>query len=230
MAESWNSPEKFNSEALQWDDNPRRRALALKVATAIITAVEPLKTMHALEFGCGTGLVTLEIAPLVGSLRAIDTSREMLGVLQEKIRHAGISNIETACLDLSSPLHRGEPEEKFDLIYSNMTLHHIADTAGFLNRLSTILLSGGILAIADLDQEDGLFHDDPEEQVHHGFERTALAELLQSADFEEISFKTAFVMEKLNREGKNAAYPIFLVTAKKSATDSTITPKTGTPS
>ena len=230
MAESWNSPEKFNREALQWDDNPRRRALALKVANAIITAVEPKKTMHALEFGCGTGLVTLEISPLVGSLLAIDTSKEMLGVLQEKIRSAAISNIKPACLDLFLPLQQGEPETKFDLIYSSMTLHHIADTARFLNRLSTLLLSGSILAIADLDQEDGLFHDDPEEQVHHGFERTALAERLQSAGFEAISFTTAFVMEKLNREGKNASYPIFLVTAKKSATDRTITPKTGTPS
>ena len=56
MADTWNSADKFNREALQWDENPQRRAVALVVAQAIIAAVKPKKTMHALEFGCGTGL------------------------------------------------------------------------------------------------------------------------------------------------------------------------------
>ena len=63
MAEKWNSPDKFNREASQWDENPQRRAVALEVAKAIIAATTPKLTMHALEFGCGTGLVTMEIAP-----------------------------------------------------------------------------------------------------------------------------------------------------------------------
>lgn len=215
MHDSWNSPDKFNREALQWDENPRRSALALAVSKAIIASASPNKTTRALEFGCGTGLVTMEIASLAGSIVAIDTSREMLAVFHEKIRTSGITNIETREIDLLSPLQNGLQQESFDLIYSSMTLHHISDTAGFLNRISNILAPGGMIAIADLDKEDGLFHDDPLEKVHHGFEREELAAMLEAAGLQKTMFQTAYQFEKENREGKRVVYPVFLVTAIK---------------
>ena len=171
--------------------------------------------MHTLEFGCGTGLLTMEIAPLVKMLSAIDTSREMLAVLKEKIRTSGIENIEASSTNLSSPGENALHNRSFELIYSSMTLHHIDDTAGFLNRLSTLLSPGGTLALADLDLEDGLFHDDPLEKVHHGFDRSELAALLHGADLEVRSFETIYTFNKKNRAGITAAYPVFLVTATK---------------
>jgi ubiquinone/menaquinone biosynthesis C-methylase UbiE len=215
MADTWNSSEKFNREALQWDENPQRRAIAHSVAKGIIAATKPNKTMHALEFGCGTGLVTMEIAPLVKTLLGVDTSREMLSVLQEKIKTSGISNIETTCSDLSSPSDTVEPDKTFDLIYSSMTLHHIDDTAGFIKRVSTLLCPGGIVAMADLDQEDGLFHDDPLEKVHYGFDRDELSVLLKAAGLQPIIFETIYTVNKINRSGISAAYPVFLVFATK---------------
>lgn len=215
MPDSWNSPDRFNREASQWDENPRRSELASAVAKAIIATTKPTKTMRVLEFGCGTGLVTLEIAPLVSMISAIDTSQEMLAVLQEKIRRSGMTNIETRQIDLLASLQNGEQEECFDLIYSSMTLHHISDTAEFLNRISSILTPGGMIAIADLDKEDGLFHDDPLEKVHHGFEREELAAMLHTAGFQKTMFETTHLLKKENRERKRAVYPIFLVTALK---------------
>ena len=215
MHDTWNSPDKFNREASQWDENPRRSALALAVAQAIIASTKPAKTMRALEFGCGTGLVTLEIAPLVGMVSAIDTSSEMLAMFQQKIHTSGIRNIKTTCIDLLSPLQNSLQEASFDLIYSSMTLHHIADTAEFLNYLSNLLAPGGIIAIADLDKEDGLFHDDPQEKVYHGFDRDELAALFNAAGLQAAMFETAYLFEKENREGQTVTYPVFLVTAKK---------------
>jgi 2-polyprenyl-3-methyl-5-hydroxy-6-metoxy-1,4-benzoquinol methylase len=214
MVDTWNSPDKFDREASQWDENPQRRAVALNVAKAIIAATKPNKTMQALEFGCGTGLVTMEIAPLVKTILGVDTSREMLSVLQEKIKTSGIANIETTCNDISSPSDTVETDKTFDLIYSSMTLHHIDDTAGFIKRVSTLLCPGGIIALADLDQEDGLFHDDPLEKVHYGFDRVALALLLKAAGLQPLSFETIYTFNKTNRSGLTAAYPVFLVTAK----------------
>jgi predicted TPR repeat methyltransferase len=215
MADTWNSSDKFNREALLWDENPRRSALALAVSKAIIASTSPNKTMHALEFGCGTGLVTLEIASLAGSIVAIDTSMEMLAVLQEKIRNSLIANIETTCVDLLTYTQNREHEESFDLIYSSMTLHHIRDTEGFLGRIASILTPEGALAIADLDVEDGLFHDDPLEMVHYGFNREKLASSLDAAGMQVTSFETIYTVNKTNRAGINAAYPVFLVTATK---------------
>ena len=215
MTEQWNSPDKFNREAALWDENPQRRALAQCVAKAIIAVANPEKNMHALEFGCGTGLVTLEIAPLVKTVSAVDTSQEMLAVLRDKIKISGIANVEATCLDFSLPSGSEWHEKSFELIYSSMTLHHIDDTEGFLSRISNFLSPGGILAFADLDLEDGLFHDDPLEKVHHGFDRGTLAEMLNTAGLQPISFETIYTFNKTNRSGKTAAYTVFLVTATK---------------
>ncbi len=217
MAATWNSTDKFNREASQWDENPQRRAVALCVAKAIIAATNPNKIMRALEVGCGTGLVSMEIAPLLKSLLAVDTSREMLAVLQEKIRISGMANIETSCTNLSESTETALKAKKFELIYSSMTLHHIDDTAGFLKRLSDLLCPGGIVALADLDVEDGLFHDDPLEKVHYGFDRIELAALLDAAGLQVTSFETIYTFNKTNRSGILAAYPVFLVTAKKAS-------------
>jgi len=215
MAGIWNSPEKFNREASQWDENPQRRAVALGVAQAIIAAVNPDKTMQVMEFGCGTGLVSMEIAPLVQTLSAVDTSHEMLAVLQEKITTSGITNIETSCINLAASSETVLKEKRFELIYSSMTLHHIDATAAFLNQLSALLAPGGILALADLDREDGFFHDDPLEHVHHGFDRAELAALLNGAGLQVTSFETIYTFNKTNRAGIIAAYPVFLVAATK---------------
>ncbi len=215
MAGEWHSADKFNREASQWDENPQRRAVALGVAQAIIVAVKPGKTVRALEFGCGTGLVSMEIAQFVKRLSAIDTSPEMLAVLQEKIIRSGITNIETSCINLSASSETPFEGKQFELIYSSMTLHHIDDTAAFLNSISALLFPGGIVALADLDLEDGLFHDDPNEKVHYGFGRVELAALLHGAGLQVTSFETIYTVRKTNRTGISAAYPVFLVTATK---------------
>ena len=216
----WNSSEKFNREALLWDENPRRRELAIAVASAITAAVHPQKNMNAMEFGCGTGLVTLDIAQRVKMLSAVDTSMEMLAVLREKIRLSGIENIEPICHDFSIPSNSPDDEKKFELIYSSMTLHHIDDTATFLARISGLLAPGGIIALADLDREDGSFHDDPLEKVHHGFDSHELSAQIGAAGLQVMSFETIYTMEKPDRAGTMASYPVFLVTARKNSVPS----------
>ncbi|MEI8033113.1 MAG: class I SAM-dependent methyltransferase [Chlorobiaceae bacterium] len=219
MGLNWNSRDKFKREAELWDEDPRKRALAAAAGKAIIAHSEPLKnplkTLNAFEFGCGTGLVSLEIAPLVTTLRAVDTSPEMLAVLQHKIRTAGVENIKTLSLDL---LASGSPKDSgcdFGLIYGSMALHHIADTSSFLEKLSDLLAPGGTVAIVDLEEEDGTFHDDPLEKVHHGFNRAKLADMLKSAGLATIAFESVCTIEKANRDGKKASYPVFIVTARK---------------
>ncbi len=215
MSGNWHSPDKFNKAASQWDENPRRTVLAQTVAQALIAAVAPHKSMNVLEFGCGTGLVTFEIAPLVKNLVAVDTSIEMMNVMQQKIKAFELSNIKTACLDLLSPSVAEESKGAYDLIYASMTLHHIADTAGFLSHLAHFLSPGGRIALADLELEDGFFHDDEHEKVHQGFERAALTEQLIAAGMKLTSFETIYSLNKVNRAGRQASYPIFLVTATK---------------
>ena len=66
------------------------------------------------EYGCGTGLVGLALAPQLLTLTAVDTSSGMLEVLTRKIASDNISNVTLLRLDLlTEPL-----AEKFDLIFA----------------------------------------------------------------------------------------------------------------
>lgn len=212
---NWTDTRRFDDKAAEWDDNARRAALADAVARAIIAHMPVGKPQNALEFGCGTGLVTTRIAPRCRRLTAVDSSREMIRMLTEKIAAGNIVNIELLHLDLSRPETATELVGDFDFIFSSMTLHHIPDPESFLRKLISHMSPGGTLAIADLDAEDGYFHDEPSEQVHHGFKRTKLQATLESAGFTNIAFITAHLIEKKNRAGKQKTYPIFLVTAVK---------------
>ena len=58
--------EHFDQAAATWDLADRRVTLARDVVAAIAAWVTLSKEQAALDFGCGTGLVTLALAPLLG--------------------------------------------------------------------------------------------------------------------------------------------------------------------
>ncbi len=209
-----NSSEKkdFDSEAAAWDQDPGRVRLANDVAAAIIRETRPSKEMDALDFGCGTGLVTLRIRPLVRSITGADSSKGMLSVLEGKAKAQGLTNVRTRLVDFE----KGERlEERFHLVISSMTMHHVENTAVLFGQWHDLLLPGGILAAADLDAEDGSFHLNNTGVCHHGFDRGYLKTLLQKSGFHDIRAVTAATMVR-DAEGKGKReFPVFLVTAKK---------------
>src|SRR5512137_1808837 len=138
----------FDKEAAQWDANPGRVKLAHDVADSIIREVVPAREMDVLDFGCGTGLVTLKLQPLVKSVTGMDSSRGMLEVLESKVRGQGLANVRTQFLDLEQG---GTVAGRYHLVVSSMTLHHVPDPAGLIAILAGALLPGGTLAVADLD-------------------------------------------------------------------------------
>ena len=162
--------------------------------------------MSALEYGCGTGLLSFELCYDLGSITLADTSEGMLEVLREKIAAAGARNLHPLALDLTAgPL----PPEQYDLLYSLLVVHHIDDTPAILEAFERVVKPAGYLCICDLDREDGTFHED-EFHGHLGFDRDELKGLVQQAGFENISFTTAHEIHKAER-----TYPLFLLTARK---------------
>jgi predicted TPR repeat methyltransferase len=196
----------FDAVAGNWDEEPRRVKVASEVAASIRNTLHLSNTWDALDIGCGTGLVTLALAPHVGSITGIDSSCAMLDKLSEKVKTFGITNVKTALCDLSV----GQlPEGKFHLIVSAMTLHHIKDPETLLSSLRSRLYPGGWVAFADLEAEDGSFHEDSTGVFHYGFSRTELASLLATSGFFEISVTEATVMQKGDR-----TYPVLLAVAQ----------------
>jgi ubiquinone/menaquinone biosynthesis C-methylase UbiE len=202
----------FNKEAAQWDANPGRVKLANEVADAIIQEAAPANNMDALDFGCGTGLVTLRLQPLVRTIIGADSSPGMLGVLEGKIRTQGLKNIETRFVDFD----KGDLiEGKFNLLVSSMTLHHVPDTARLFKQWHDLLLPGGLLCFADLDAEDGSFHGDNTGVFHLGFDRDHLNKLLLAAGFRDIRGTTATTMMRDVAGKGEKAFPVFLIVARK---------------
>lgn len=200
----------FDSKARQWDDNPLFRERGLKIAEAIRKAVPLRRDMSALDYGCGTGLLSFPLRDALGTILLADSSGGMLEVVNEKIAAQGVANMTTLQLDL---LADPPPAQRFDLIVTAMTLHHVPDTDRILRVFHDLLNPGGHLCIADLDQEDGSFHG-PEVDVHHGFDRTDLSLRAAQAGFDDVQFQTVFSIAK-ERETGTQDYPVFLMTARR---------------
>jgi predicted TPR repeat methyltransferase len=204
----------FDAEAATWDENPFRVKLAHDVARAIIGTVNPGPDTDVLDFGSGTGLLTLALQPHVRSVTAVDTSQGMLDVLDAKVRAQKLPNVRTRLVDLE----RGDAlEGKYDLVVSTMTFHHIRDVGVLLDRLSGVLTSVGWLAVADLDSDEGKFHDTPEGVFHNGFDRSVMMKYFEHAGFESVRNRTAAMMAKPSPSGEMRTFTIFLMTGKKRA-------------
>lgn len=145
----------FDDAAATWDNEPRRIALMKAVGGTILQEARPTKHTDVLDYGCGTGLVSLFHLPHVRSVTGADSSPGMLEVLRKKLTEGGIADMRVVQLDLE---HDPLPSERYHLVVTSMTLHHVADTERVLQAFHALLLPGGMLCIADLDTEPGIFH------------------------------------------------------------------------
>lgn len=187
----------FNEISREWD-KPEKIKQAEQYAARIKSHLN-FFPQKILEVGCGTGLLGEQFVTENSSLLGVDTSTGMLEVFNEKFKHN--HQVSSRLLDLEeNVLH-----EKFDLIISSMAFHHLKDPAGMVSKLRKNLKDGGVLAIIDLDQEDGTFHPDPKNMgVHHfGF-----------SEEETKSWGSGFhkmhreIVNKIEKNG--GEYPIFL--------------------
>ena len=195
----------FNEKASDFDASDMIKKLSSAVGLSILDKVNFHDQMVVMDFGAGTGLISSHVAPLVNKIVAVDISKAMLDKLVSKPELYG--KVEAVCQNIiDKPL-----DTNFDLIMSAMALHHIEDTREIIRTFLDHLKPGAMIALADLDKEDGSFHPENTEGVFHfGFERDLLENILDENGFYNIEFTTAHT---INGETKN--YPIFLVTATK---------------
>ncbi len=203
--------QRFDDEAATWDDAPGHEERQVAVAQAIEEAVALSPGMSALEVGGGTGRLSILLSDRVGSVVVTDPSAGMVQVAQERIEAAGLGNrLRAVQADLTTdPL-----DGAYDVVWSSMALHHVADLDGLLRSVAGLLVDGGRLAIADLDEDpDGAFHAEKVDfDGHHGFDRQRLAEQVAHAGFTEVRFVDATTIIKGDRE-----FGVFLCTAAKGA-------------
>ncbi|MFW6377258.1 MAG: class I SAM-dependent DNA methyltransferase [bacterium] len=201
----------FDKKAKEWDNDPEKLSRAKKVAEGILDVIDIDSSMTAFEYGCGTGLLSFQLKNYFKKIVLADISQGMLNVLNDKIEQREIENMESRYIDLTED---SIPEEKFNIIYTLMTLHHINDLDIVFNKFFNMLKENGYICIADLVKEDGSFHGDNFDG-HNGFEKEELEELLEKFGFNTLSYKVVFERKKMVGD-KEKTYPIFLLIVQKS--------------
>jgi 2-polyprenyl-3-methyl-5-hydroxy-6-metoxy-1,4-benzoquinol methylase len=201
--------QRFDDEAAAWDDDPGHEQRQVAVAQAIKEAVTLSPRMKAVDIGGGTGRLSILLADQVGSVVVTDASAGMVTVARERIEAAGLGDrLRAVQADLTVDRLDGE----YDVVWSSMALHHVEDLDGLLRSVAGLLVDGGKLCIADLDEDpDGAFHADRVGfDGHHGFDRPRFAERVARAGFADVTFVDATTILKGDRE-----FGVFLCTATK---------------
>jgi len=83
----------FDAKAKTWDSDPDKAVRAKTVADAIVKRVPMKPGFSAFEYGCGTGLVSFFLGPLLNRIVMADSSKGMLDVLREKIVNGNVTNM-----------------------------------------------------------------------------------------------------------------------------------------
>jgi len=202
----------FDEKARDWDKDPKKVARAKVFADEITDFLKEIRIDNALEFGSGTGLVSFNLYDRFGRITLADNSMGMMNVLRDKIEVTRAGNMFPLLVDIfKGPL----PQEGFDIIYTLLTLHHIADVEKSLAIFYDLLNKGGYLCIGDLVPEDGSFHHkDPDFDGHKGFDTGEFREWLKNAGFSVEKEKIFSVIEK-EYYSEMKKYPMFLLIAKK---------------
>jgi tRNA (cmo5U34)-methyltransferase len=196
----------FDSVAREWDKDKMHMERSIAIAAELEKMIQLNRSMKALEYGAGTGILSFLLKDRFNEITLMDSSIEMIRVCEEKVEYFEAKHIKPLWFDLEHTKY----DEKFDIIYNQMVLHHVNDVENMLKKFYSLLNPKAYLAIADLYPEDGSFHGQ-EVKVHKGFDPRKLTDVLLKIGFTNIDHKTCFVMKR----EQGIEYPIFLLVAQK---------------
>jgi ubiquinone/menaquinone biosynthesis C-methylase UbiE len=163
-------------------DTEERIELAKVVTEVVRPEIRDSKSKSLIDYGSGTGLVSLALTDLVDSVLLVDSSKQMLEVAEAKISHIGITNARV----LYSDFTQENTELKADIILMSLVLLHIPDTKEILQELFNVLNEGGKLIIIDFDKNEDIYHP----KVHNGFVHEELKKTLSEVGFKSLEIET----------------------------------------
>ena len=181
-------------------DSPKNIFLANLVCQAVEKQIDLLSDKEILDFGGGTGLLTLPLAKQVKSVTLVDISENMLEQARLKAEQQDIKNIQFLEQDLlKNPL-----EQEFDLIVVCRVLHHMPDLDAAFSLFHQHLKEDGQLLLADFTKT---------EANNHGFDLAELENKLAQFGFSSIDSQILYSAEDLFQGNYSE---LFLTVSQKS--------------
>ncbi|MCI3919187.1 class I SAM-dependent methyltransferase [Paenibacillus sp. TRM 82003] len=194
----------FEAMAEGYDTSDRIEAAKI-AANAIREYIEDGKEKDAVDFGCGTGLVGMQLLDDFRHIVFLDTSRNMLDQITRKLSDANVQHADTLCFDFETGV---TTELRADYVFMSQVLLHIKDVEHILSRLYEVLRPGGHLLIVDFDKNDRVISD----KVHNGFDRAYLVDLMTRIGYTHMKSRTIHTGSKLFM---NQDASLFIMDAKK---------------
>ncbi len=139
----------FSRVAAYWDRLKRDVLGDLDLKTVITEKTTPCDM--AVDLGCGTGELILELAKTAKTVIGVDNSPEMLKQAEIRLKKANTGNIQ---LRLGELEHIPMGNQEADAAFVNMVLHHLPAPSDGIKEAGRILKAGGNLIIADFNRHD----------------------------------------------------------------------------
>ena len=197
--------DNFAHRAAEWD-SPEKTRMTETFVAEMLKQVKLEKDWKALEVGAGTGLVGIQVLPLLGSMVFEDTSAAMLDVLKDKLN-------EKSPVEIVHGEVFAYTKCDIDLVFSCMAFHHIPEIDKAVEHLAQITKPGGLVVVGDLLTEDGSFHRF-EPIPHKGFNLDELSSQFRHAGFDIIVAQPYNIMKRERTEGVITEYTQFVLVAK----------------
>ena len=173
----------FNHKAESFD-SPKNIFIADLIRQEVEKQTVDFSDKRILDFGGGTGLVTLPLAAQSKSVMLVDISDKMLDRARLKVEKQAIDNVYLLQQDLlTNPL-----DQLFDIIVVSRVLHHMPNVEKTLAMFRNHLVEDGQLFIADFVKTD---------VNHHGFHLADLEGKLSQSGFSSVKSQIIYSAEEL---------------------------------
>lgn len=104
--------------------------------------------VRLLDFGCGPGSITADLAQYVGvegRIVGIDNSADAIAIANRDAAAPGVEYRQASVYALPFP------DASFDIAYGHQVLQHLGNPVSALREVSRVLRPGGLIAIRDAD-------------------------------------------------------------------------------
>ena len=194
---------QFNQLAAKYDTT-KNKDMAKRSTDAIRNMLDKNHTKTAIDLGCGTGNVGLDLVEDFESMLFVDASPAMIEQVEKKLADIDTKKASVLCMDIEKD---DQLPYKADTIILSLVLHHISDSHKLLAKLYDALNKEGQLLIIEMEKpgKNSSGHG-------HGMDRFELTADLSKIGFQNIQSDIFYDAKKENDEQGTSR---FILSARK---------------